>query len=105
MRYHAHCIKSINDVIRDLWHKTYKGNDITSIEIKADATANARSVSNFQYSVVMKKGHAEVDMRLRCSAGQKVRCICECECKCVCVCVCARARAHPARRATPRHMW
>lgn len=73
MKYHAFNIKRINAVIKDLWNKTYKGNDITSIEIKADATASARSVSSFQYSLVMKKGNAEIDMRQRCSAGQKVR--------------------------------
>ncbi len=52
--------------------RRYKGNDITDIEIKADAAANARSISSFQYSLVMKKGSAEIDMRQRCSAGQKV---------------------------------
>ena len=50
----------------------YKGNDISEIEIKADASANSRSVGSFQYSVVMRKGGAEMPMRQRCSAGQKV---------------------------------
>ena len=72
MKYHALSIKRINAVIKDLWNRTYKGNDITSIEIKADAAASARSVSSFQYSLRMKKGHADIDMRQRCSAGQKV---------------------------------
>ena len=73
MRYHSINIKRINAVIKDLWNKTYKGHDITNIEIKADAAASSRSVGSFQYSLVMKKGNAVIDMRQRCSAGQKVR--------------------------------
>ena len=58
----------INTIIKELWQKTYRGQDIDYIQIRADADT-ARS---YNYRVVMYNGGAELDMRGRCSAGQKV---------------------------------
>jgi hypothetical protein len=44
--------------------------DIDYIQIKADEDA----LRSYNYRVVMYNGGAELDMRGRCSAGQKVRC-------------------------------
>jgi len=77
MKYHKEKMKVVNKIIRELWRNTYRGNDIDYIEIKttedsdvAGAGADKRKVYN--YRVVMVKNETEMDMRGRCSAGQKV---------------------------------
>eukprot|EP00761_Pharyngomonas_kirbyi_P001037 gb/GECH01001038.1/.p1 GENE.gb/GECH01001038.1/~~gb/GECH01001038.1/.p1 ORF type:complete len:1307 (+),score=500.08 gb/GECH01001038.1/:1-3921(+) len=71
MKFHSIKMAEINAIIKELWQKTYRGQDIDSIEIRADQEgASARS--KFKYRVVMKKGDVALDMRGRCSAGQKV---------------------------------
>ena len=89
--------KEINKVLREYWSIVYRGKDIDEIFIKAEkATTGAKS---YDYRVVMKQGdtgvkmkrsrvdlhfdcegltyillsHLELDMRGRCSRGQKVR--------------------------------
>lgn len=49
----------------------YKGSDIDEISIQSDG-AVIGSRRNYNYRVVMKQGDTELDMRGRCSAGQKV---------------------------------
>jgi DNA repair protein RAD50 len=67
----------INKTIKQLWKQVYKGIDIDYIEIrseddtlKADGEAKARRTYN--YRVVLIKGDTVLDMRGRCSCGQKV---------------------------------
>ncbi|GAB6026870.1 DNA repair protein rad50 [Chamberlinius hualienensis] len=74
MQYHATKMTEINKIIRDLWGRTYKGNDIDYIEIRSEASESRVSSSRRQYNykVVMIKGNVEQVMRGRCSAGQKV---------------------------------
>lgn len=70
MKYHSLKMNEINKVIRELWLNTYQGSDIDTIEIRSDTEAsNNRS---YHYRVVMIKGDTELDMRGRCSAGQRV---------------------------------
>ena len=74
-RFHQEKMREINRTMKRLWKQTYKGNDIDYIEIQSDDVntthgADKRKVNN--YRVIMKKGDAELDMRGRCSAGQKV---------------------------------
>ena len=74
-RYHSIKITEINTIIRDLWTLTYKGEDITNIEIVSGKDAGARTTSSrsYNYRVVMSKGgSSKMDMRGRCSAGQRV---------------------------------
>ncbi|KAK8428642.1 DNA repair protein Rad50 [Phyllosticta citricarpa] len=54
-------LEEINRIIEELWKKTYQGTD--------SETTKSRS---YNYRVVMVKQDAEMDMRGRCSAGQKV---------------------------------
>ncbi|KAJ1947801.1 DNA repair protein rad50 [Kickxella alabastrina] len=71
MRYHSLKMQDINKIIRELWINTYQGNDIDTIEIRSEIEG-ARNSRSHNYRVVMiKAGHA-IDMRGRCSAGQKV---------------------------------
>jgi DNA repair protein RAD50 len=82
MRYHKLKISEINGILRELWAQTYMGNDIDAIEIRSDldedtptegaAVVTAKNARSYNYRVVMTKGEAELDMRGRCSAGQKV---------------------------------
>lgn len=69
MRFHSIKMEEINEILNDLWSKTYKGSDIDTIKIRADSEgAGART---YNYRVVMVKDTIEMDMRGRCSAGQK----------------------------------
>ncbi|KDN47360.1 P-loop containing nucleoside triphosphate hydrolase protein [Tilletiaria anomala UBC 951] len=61
MKFHSVKMEEINANIHDLWSKTYQGTDTE--------TKGARS---YNYRVIMKKNDSEMDMRGRCSAGQKV---------------------------------
>ncbi|KAI8641195.1 hypothetical protein BD408DRAFT_219411 [Parasitella parasitica] len=71
MKYHSLKMQDLNKLIKELWVDTYKGGDIDYIEIRADneGTTTARS---FNYRVVMIQNGSELNMRGRCSAGQKV---------------------------------
>jgi DNA repair protein RAD50 len=71
-RFHSIKITEINTIIRDLWNLTYKGEDITNIEIISGQEAGSRSSRSYNYRVVMSKGGSKMDMRGRCSAGQRV---------------------------------
>lgn len=74
MKYHNMKMDEINMIIRDLWRNTYKGNDIETIEIRSDEDESGimKSRRSYNYRVVMIKGDTALDMRGRCSAGQKV---------------------------------
>lgn len=74
IEYHSKKIEEINTIIRSLWQITYKGQDIDSIEIVSgpDAGSTSKAARSYDYRVVMKKAGARIDMRGRCSAGQKV---------------------------------
>ena len=72
-RYHSIKITQINSIIRDLWTLTYKGEDIRNIEIVSGNEAGSRASRSYNYRVVMSKGSGTMmDMRGRCSAGQRV---------------------------------
>lgn len=67
-------MEKINQLIREYWRSIYQGNDIDFIQIQTDdfeksATSKKR---NYNYRVVQSKNDVELDMRGRCSAGQRV---------------------------------
>ncbi|XP_048850843.1 DNA repair protein RAD50 [Brienomyrus brachyistius] len=75
MKFHSMKMEEINKIIRDLWRSTYRGQDIEYIEIRSDVDENASAAvkrRTYNYRVVMVKGDTALDMRGRCSAGQKV---------------------------------
>ncbi|QPG77218.1 hypothetical protein FOA43_004625 [Brettanomyces nanus] len=79
MMFHQQKMMEINRIIDELWKTTYTGNDVESIMIKADPisagkprTGSIRSHKSYNYRVVMIKNGVELDMRGRCSAGQRV---------------------------------
>ncbi|RAK91440.1 P-loop containing nucleoside triphosphate hydrolase protein [Aspergillus costaricaensis CBS 115574] len=71
MKYHGLKMEEINAIISELWQKTYRGTDVDTILIRSD-NENAKGNRSYNYRVCMVKQGAEMDMRGRCSAGQKV---------------------------------
>ncbi|NWS20452.1 RAD50 protein, partial [Pachyramphus minor] len=75
LTFHSMKMEEINKIIRELWRSIYRGQDIEYIEIRSDADENVSAADkrrNYNYRVVMVKGDTALDMRGRCSAGQKV---------------------------------
>ena len=78
-RYHKLKLDDINRAIHKLWAAAYKGIDIEDIRIVSDEDGagggedvTLRTSRSYNYRVAMRKGTTELDMRGRCSAGQKV---------------------------------
>jgi DNA repair protein RAD50 len=71
MKYHSLKMAEINHIIEELWQRTYQGTDVDSILIRSDGE-NSKGNRSYNYRVCMVKQDAEMDMRGRCSAGQKV---------------------------------
>ena len=72
MKYHSLKMEDINRIIDELWKRTYTGTDIDTIKICSDEVGSTTKGKSYNYRVVMYKQDAELDMRGRCSAGQKV---------------------------------
>ncbi|XP_058812311.1 DNA repair protein RAD50 [Topomyia yanbarensis] len=77
MKYHAEKMEEINRSIFSLWRDIYRGNDIDYICIKTEDESKPESKTvekrrAYNYRVVQAKNDVEIDMRGRCSAGQKV---------------------------------
>mmetsp|Transcript_10827 Transcript_10827/g.25333 ORF Transcript_10827/g.25333 Transcript_10827/m.25333 type:complete len:417 (-) Transcript_10827:261-1511(-) len=73
LRFHGQKISEINRIIQELWQRTYMGEDIEGIEIvSGEEGGSSRANRSYNYRVVMRKGDALLDMRGRCSAGQRV---------------------------------
>lgn len=75
MAYHHEKMKEINRTLADFWKITYKGTDIETIMIKTDAekTTDNQRLRSYNYRIVLKTyDDCELDMKGRCSAGQKV---------------------------------
>ncbi|KAJ1651571.1 DNA repair protein rad50 [Dispira simplex] len=70
-KYHSIKMEEINKIIHELWINTYQGNDIDTVEIRSDCETT-RGNRSYSYRVVMVKNNTELDMRGRCSAGQRV---------------------------------
>jgi len=76
MNYHMIKMNEINKTIRQLWRQVYRGNDIDYVEIRSEEESGEevqlKSRRTYNYRVVLVKGDCALDMRGRCSAGQKV---------------------------------
>jgi DNA repair protein RAD50 len=71
--YHQEKIAQVNGIIAELWRATYRGSDIDCIEVRSeDDVSSSMARRCYKYRVVMRRGDTELDMRGRCSAGQKV---------------------------------
>lgn len=79
IKFHQDKMNQINQSIREYWNSIYRGNDIDYIMIKTSEDDDGKTINkeekkrSYSYRVVQaKNGGAEIDMRGRCSAGQKV---------------------------------
>lgn len=74
MNFHTEKMEKINLLVKGLWHKIYRGNDIDYIQIRTDEmkVQNVDKRRSYDYRVVQIKNDSELDMRGRCSAGQRV---------------------------------
>ncbi|RMZ79027.1 hypothetical protein DV737_g3603, partial [Chaetothyriales sp. CBS 132003] len=71
MKYHSLKMDEINSILEELWRATYQGTDVDTILIRAE-NDSAGAGKSYNYRVIMVKQGTEMDMRGRCSAGQKV---------------------------------
>ncbi|CAD6213454.1 GSCOCG00004077001-RA-CDS [Cotesia congregata] len=73
-KYHEDRMTSVNKSMRNLWNHIYNGSDTSSIQIRTEAanTAGASNRRSFNYRLVQIKHGEEIEMRGRCSAGQRV---------------------------------
>ena len=65
----------VNKLIADIWREVYHGDDISLIEIQTQVEEDSKKKKNYHYSIVMQKAGlnaSKVEMRGRCSMGQKV---------------------------------
>lgn len=74
LQYHSEKMTKINSLIKELWRSIYRGNDIDYVQIQTDhemgnSTSKRRS---YNYRVIQSKNDVDLDMRGRCSAGQRV---------------------------------
>ncbi|OUC44702.1 rad50 [Trichinella nativa] len=74
MQFHKIKMQEVNAILKDLWEAVYQGSDVDYIEIKSEEELqdNFGKRRNYNYRVVMHVGKEVLDMRGRCSAGQKV---------------------------------
>jgi DNA repair protein RAD50 len=73
IKFHAQRMMAVNEVLAGLWRAVYKGNDIEMIAVRSESVDEGEKRKAYNYRVVMTVDNVEVDMRGRCSAGQKVR--------------------------------
>lgn len=71
MQFHAMKMAEVNRIAGELWQSTYQGTDIDRILIRSDNESSAGRRS-YNYRLCMVKQNTEMDMRGRCSVGQKV---------------------------------
>lgn len=76
MQFHSLKMEEINRIAGELWRATYMGTDIDTIAIRSENETPSAGASTtrkqYNYRVTMVKQDTEMDMRGRCSAGQKV---------------------------------
>jgi DNA repair exonuclease SbcCD ATPase subunit len=67
MRFHEMKMEEINKTVKEYWQNTYQGQDIDTIEIKADVESSTPNRRSHNYRLIMRhKSLAELDMRGRC---------------------------------------
>lgn len=71
IKYHSLKMEEINRIAGELWQSTYQGTDVDTIKIRSD-NETAKGNRSYNYRVCMVKQDVEMDMRGRCSAGQRV---------------------------------
>lgn len=64
---------TVNKIMQKLWRHVYKGTDTSSIQIRMEPTEMGVIKRSYNYKLIQTKHGCEMDMKGRCSAGQRVR--------------------------------
>ncbi|CAG0913483.1 unnamed protein product [Notodromas monacha] len=78
LKFHSEKMSEINRILEEMWRETYRGGDIDYIQILTERNDKDTDLGLdakrrvYNYRVVMFKGTTMLDMRGRCSAGQKI---------------------------------
>jgi len=70
IQFHKEKMREINDVLKELWQTTYRGQDIDYVRLQSENSSSKKK--SYNYAVMMVQGDTEMEMRGRCSAGQRV---------------------------------
>ncbi|CAB3397615.1 unnamed protein product [Caenorhabditis bovis] len=73
LKFHQEKMTAINEIIDELWRRVYNSTDIETIRIRSNTNESSAKNRAYDYTVLMvQEGGKEIDMRGRCSAGQKM---------------------------------
>ncbi|KAL7302008.1 hypothetical protein TKK_0005245 [Trichogramma kaykai] len=73
IKFHEERMATVNTMMKKLWTHVYGGNDTTSIQIRVQKTEGIGDKKrSYNYKLVQIKHSKEMDMKGKCSAGQKV---------------------------------
>lgn len=73
IQFHEERMNTVNKIMRQLWQLIYSGSDTSSIQIRVQTTEGIGDKKrSYNYKLVQVKRSAEMDMKGKCSAGQKV---------------------------------
>lgn len=72
IEYHEERMSTVNKIMGKLWKHVYKGTDTSSIEICTEPTEVSNNRRSYNYKLIQTKHGCKMDMKGRCSAGQKV---------------------------------
>lgn len=70
--YHEERMNTVNRTMKKLWEYIYTGTDTSSIQIRTESATGTSRKRVFNYKLVQIKHGVEMDMKGRCSAGQRV---------------------------------
>uniref|UniRef100_A0A7E4VZS3 AAA_15 domain-containing protein n=1 Tax=Panagrellus redivivus TaxID=6233 RepID=A0A7E4VZS3_PANRE len=72
IEFHTSRMELINEKLDKYWRTVYTAYDIDTIRIKAEPTKSTDKRKSYNYRVVMVVDNQEIEMKDRCSAGQKM---------------------------------
>ncbi|KAJ8687829.1 hypothetical protein QAD02_023623 [Eretmocerus hayati] len=73
INFHEERMNTVNKIMKQLWTLVYSGNDTSSIQIRVQTTEGIGDKKrSYNYKLVQVKRSSEMDMKGKCSAGQKV---------------------------------
>ncbi|XP_011499172.1 PREDICTED: DNA repair protein RAD50 [Ceratosolen solmsi marchali] len=73
IQFHEERMNTVNKIMGQLWNLVYSGNDTSSIQIRVQTTEGIGDKKrSYNYKLVQVKRSTEMDMKGKCSAGQKV---------------------------------
>jgi len=72
IEYHEERMSTVNKIMKKLWKHVYKGTDTSCIEICTEPTDMGTNRRSYNYKLIQTKHGCKMDMKGRCSAGQKV---------------------------------